>query len=119
MKLKSCITAFAISAILFSCNNAVKLESESTQTHKQSSQESPQTQSVTDSIENPVIEKQIEKNIDWDKKIIKTASLKLEVKKAEKIKELYRLCKTLVPSLKLSNNAVRYYGSLSGIPSFF
>jgi len=48
-----------------------------------------------------------------DQKDFSYTALKLEIKKAEKIKKLYRLCKTLIPSLKLSNNAVRYYGSLA------
>src|SRR3990167_9684354 len=48
-----------------------------------------------------------------DQKDFTYTALKLEVKKATKVKELYRLCKTLVPSLQLSNNAVRYYGSLA------
>ena len=52
-------------------------------------------------------------SFDMDQKDFSYTALKLEVKKAEKIKELYQLCKTLVPSLQLSNNAVRYYGSLA------
>ncbi|MEO8402642.1 MAG: Tn3 family transposase, partial [Gammaproteobacteria bacterium] len=51
--------------------------------------------------------------IRMDQKDFSYTALKLEVKKAEKIKELYCLCKTLIPSLQLSNNAVRYYGSLA------
>lgn len=51
--------------------------------------------------------------IRMDQKNFSYTALKLEVKKATKIKELYRLCKTLIPSLQLSNNAVRYYGSLA------
>jgi hypothetical protein len=51
--------------------------------------------------------------IRMDQKDFSYTALKLEVKKAEKIKELYRFCKTLIPSLQLSNNAVRYYGSLA------
>jgi len=52
-------------------------------------------------------------SIRMDQKDFSYTALKLEVKKSEKIKELYRLCKTLVPSLQISNNAVRYYGSLA------
>jgi hypothetical protein len=51
--------------------------------------------------------------IRMDQKDFSYTALKLEVKKTEKIKELYRLCKTLIPSLQLSNNAVRYYSSLA------
>lgn len=51
--------------------------------------------------------------IRMDQKDFSYTALKLEVKKAEKLKDLYRLCKTLVPSLQISNNAVRYYGSLA------
>jgi TnpA family transposase len=48
-----------------------------------------------------------------DQKDFSYTALKLEVKKAKKIHELYQLCKALVPSLKLSNNAVRYYAALA------
>jgi len=51
--------------------------------------------------------------IRMDQKDFSYSALKLEVKKARKIALLYRLCKTLVPSLGLSNNAVRYYASLT------
>lgn len=51
--------------------------------------------------------------IQADQKDFSYTALKLEIKKAEKIKKLYCLCKTLIPSLQLSNNAVRYYGSLA------
>jgi len=50
--------------------------------------------------------------IRMDQKDFSYSALKLEVKKAEKIKKLYWLCKTLIPSLQISNNAVRYYASL-------
>ncbi len=48
-----------------------------------------------------------------DQKDFTYTALKLEVQKALQIKELYQLCKTLIPSLQLSNNAVRYYGTLA------
>jgi len=51
--------------------------------------------------------------IRMDQKDFSYTALKLEVKKVEKIKDLYQLCKTLIPSLQLSNNAVRYYGALA------
>jgi hypothetical protein len=51
--------------------------------------------------------------IRMDQKDFSYTALKLEVKKAEKIKNLYHLCKTFIPSLQLSNNALRYYGSLA------
>src|SRR3990167_1187165 len=51
--------------------------------------------------------------IRMDQKDFSYTALKLEVQKALKIKELYQLCKTLIPSLQISNNAVRYYGSLA------
>ncbi|PIR10203.1 MAG: transposase, partial [Gammaproteobacteria bacterium CG11_big_fil_rev_8_21_14_0_20_46_22] len=51
--------------------------------------------------------------IRMDQRDFTYTALKLEVQKVLKIKELYQLCKTLIPSLQLSNNAVRYYGSLA------
>jgi hypothetical protein len=51
--------------------------------------------------------------IRMDQKDFTYTALKIEVQKALKIKELYQLCKILIPSLQLSNNAVRYYGSLA------
>lgn len=51
--------------------------------------------------------------IQMDQKDFSYRALKIEVKKAEQIRGLYHLCKTLISSLQLSNNAVRYYGSLA------
>lgn len=51
--------------------------------------------------------------IRMDQKDFSYTALKREVKKAIKIAPLYQLCKTLIPSLELSNNAVRYYASLA------
>jgi TnpA family transposase len=51
--------------------------------------------------------------IRMDQKDFSYTALKREVKKAIKISPLYQLCKTLIPSLGLSNNAVRYYASLA------
>lgn len=51
--------------------------------------------------------------IQIDQKDFSYTALKREIKKSEKLKKLYHLCKSLIPSLQLSNNAVRYYGSLA------
>lgn len=48
-----------------------------------------------------------------DQKDFSYTALKLEVKKVKQIEKLYQLSKTLVPSLELSNNAVRYYARLA------
>ncbi len=48
-----------------------------------------------------------------DQKDFSYSALKLEIKKVTQITELYQLCKTLIPSLQLSNNAVRYYAIMA------
>ena len=48
-----------------------------------------------------------------DQKDFSYSALTLEVKKSLKISDLYQLCKILIPSLQLSNNAVRYYAMLT------
>jgi hypothetical protein len=50
--------------------------------------------------------------IRMDQEDFSYSALKLEIKKVKNIVKLYQLCKTLIPSLQLSNNAVRYYASL-------
>lgn len=54
-----------------------------------------------------------------DQKNFQYTSIKLEIDKALSLEELYRFSKIFLPTLKLANNAIRYYASLAELYPVF
>jgi TnpA family transposase len=48
-----------------------------------------------------------------DQKNFQYTAVKLEVKKAQEIEELYHFCKSFIPQLCISKNGIRYYAELA------
>lgn len=48
-----------------------------------------------------------------DQKNFQYTALRLEVKKAQELEELYHFCKSFIPKLNISKNGVRYYAELA------
>ncbi|WP_342269929.1 Tn3 family transposase [Rickettsia endosymbiont of Orchestes rusci] len=48
-----------------------------------------------------------------DQKNFQYTAVKLEIKKVQKIEELYQFCKSFIPQLGISKNGIKYYGELA------
>lgn len=108
MKAKSMITALSVLAILISCNktgkdNEMLLDLKATELEKQDRKDKQQIPvaeyqpGITDSTAAPLLPP-VRSNPDWDKKIIKTATLRLEIKEFKKYNDYV-------------HNAVKNYGA--------
>lgn len=108
MKAKSMITALSVLAILISCNktgkdNEMLLDLKAAELEKQDRKDKQQIPvaeyqpGITDSTAAPLLPP-VRSNPDWDKKIIKTATLRLEIKEFKKYNDYV-------------HNAVKNYGA--------